>query len=262
MRNWTCILNLFISLMLVQGLRINRSSKILASLRRQWLSFPNGFKLRSAVSPSYNGEDIVAHLRSAINSKVSHYWLEQLSGVEKPIAKSLISQLTSLNVAGYLPSTGPVREGTLVDFYIQEKVKHPDKIILMRCGDFYESYGIDAVMLVSHCGLNPMGGKCKAGCPISNIQATLDGLTSAGLTVAVYEELSDLESSRGPSSSKMKLKTRFLSQIVSPASSTYAYDLTLRNDDIEFPENRPVLGEVVVLMMVDKILIVPTSILY
>ncbi len=32
-----------------------------------------------------------------------------------------------------------------------------------------------------------MGNKAKAGCPIKNVQATLDGLTSAGLTVAVIE---------------------------------------------------------------------------
>jgi len=27
-------------------------------------------------------------------------------------------------------------------------------------GDFYEAFGVDAVMLVEHAGLNPMGGKC------------------------------------------------------------------------------------------------------
>lgn len=32
-------------------------------------------------------------------------------------------------------------------------------------------------MLVAYCGLNPMGGKCKAGCPVKNVQATLDRLT-------------------------------------------------------------------------------------
>lgn len=41
-------------------------------------------------------------------------------------------------------------------------------------GDFYETYGVDAIMLVEHCGLNAMAGKAKAGCPIRNVQATLD----------------------------------------------------------------------------------------
>ena len=44
-------------------------------------------------------------------------------------------------------------------------------------------------MLVQHAGLNPMGRKCRAGCPIQNLQPTLDSLTAAGLTVAVYEEI-------------------------------------------------------------------------
>ena len=38
-----------------------------------------------------------------------------------------------------------------------------------------------------------MGNKAKAGCPIRNIQQTLDGLTDAGLTVAVYEEVNDID---------------------------------------------------------------------
>jgi len=89
-------------------------------------------------------------------------------------------------------------------------------------------------MMVMYAGLNPMGGKAKAGCPIKNIQPTLDGLTGAGLTVAVYEEANDLDSSPGK-----KIKKRILAQIVSPGSSTYLYDACLRTDDVDFKENRP-----------------------
>lgn len=77
-----------------------------------------------------------------------------------------------------------------------------------------------------------MANKAKAGCPYSNVQATLDGLTSQGLSVAVYEELL-------PSTSP---KTRGLSQIVFPGASTYIYNLSLRQDNIEFRENCPVIG--------------------
>jgi hypothetical protein len=31
--------------------------------------------------------------------------------------------------------------------------------------------GVAAVFLVAHCGLNPMGGRARAGCPWRNIQA-------------------------------------------------------------------------------------------
>lgn len=50
-------------------------------------------------------------------------------------------------------------------------------------------------MLIEYAGLNPMGNKPRAGCPIKNIQQTLDHLTNAGLSVAVYEEINSQESS-------------------------------------------------------------------
>ena len=49
---------------------------------------------------------------------------------------------------------------------------------------FFLLAGVDALMLVAYAGLNPMGNKCKAGCPVRNIQATLDSLTSVDLSVA------------------------------------------------------------------------------
>eukprot|EP01035_Chromulina_nebulosa_P022938 gene22938-29711_t len=75
---------------------------------------------------------------------------------------------------------------------MQSKLKYPEKIILVRCGDFYETYGIDAIMLVAYCGLNPMADKCKAGCPKGNIQKTLDSLTSNGFSIAVHEEINHI----------------------------------------------------------------------
>ncbi|KAF4709188.1 DNA mismatch repair ATPase msh1, partial [Perkinsus olseni] len=38
------------------------------------------------------------------------------------------------------------------------------QIQLVRCGDFYKTYGVDAVMLVNYCGLNAMAGRPRAGC--------------------------------------------------------------------------------------------------
>ena len=55
----------------------------------------------------------------------------------------------------------------------------------MQVGEFYETMGIDAVMLVQHAGLNPMGSgnPPKAGCPVCNLRRTLLDLTNAGLSV-------------------------------------------------------------------------------
>jgi DNA mismatch repair ATPase MutS len=153
----------------------------------------------------------------------------------------LIPQLTPDNALAYSSPTGPARKGTLLEYVMKEKKRHSDKVLLVRVGDFYESYGIDAIMLVQYAGLNPMGGRARAGCPIRNIQATLDGLTSSGLAVAIYEELNDVNAARGPSS-KAGLKRRTLSQIVSPGASTYLYDLRMRHENIDFKENRPAVG--------------------
>ena len=109
-----------------------------------------------------------------------------------------------------------------------------------RCGasvgDFYEAYGVDALLLVEHCGLNPMAQKARAGCPIPNVQQTLNGLTSAGFAVNVYEEHPH-ELMGGT-----KLKKRFLSQVVTPASPTYLHEACMGRVDLEYAEPPPVAG--------------------
>ena len=63
-----------------------------------------------------------------------------------------------------------------------------------------------------------------------------------GLTVAVYEELAAPESPRGGSLKRRGLKTRALSQVVSPGSATYLMggDVCLKaNEDLEYRETRP-----------------------
>ena len=71
-----------------------------------------------------------------------------------------------------------------------------------------------------------MAGKARAGCPISNIQQTLDCLTRVGLRAAVYEEASDTDALPG-GSVRPRLKSRMLAQVVSGANPTYLYDLVL-----------------------------------
>lgn len=187
-------------------------------------------------------QDHIDNVLGGQGSRIHPAWVRRLSEVDRPVARALIAQLTGDNVLGYTaPKTAAAatkRKGTLLDFVMQEKIKHSDKILLVRVGDFYECYGIDAIMLVQYAGLNPMGNKARAGCPIRNVQATLDSLTSVGLVVAVYEELIEAK----PSAARVGLKSRGMSQIVSPGTSTYLYDLRLRHEDIEFRVNKPVVG--------------------
>lgn len=217
----------------------------------KFLRWTQQYARRSSSSPKYpnvrfhssssNAVDNFLDRLEANPNKISKYWIARLKEVEKFSARLLIPKLITDTELGHDPTSGPAKAGTLLAYVQNQKKIYPEKVILTRCGDFYETYGIDAIMLINYCGLNPMGNKTKAGCPVRNIQATLDGLTSAGLSVAVYEELSDVDADRGPSA-KAKLKSRAMTQIVSPATSTYVYDACLRHDEIEFRYNRPVIG--------------------
>lgn len=98
-------------------------------------------------------------------------------------------------------------------------------------------------MLVGYSGLNPMGNKPKAGCPARNVQYYLNGLTDAGLSVAIYEEVSDNDANKGPSTKVAKIKDRYFSQIVSPGSPLYSFNLCLKSSEIEYMQGAyPAIG--------------------
>ena len=187
------------------------------------------------------------------NASIDLYWIEPLLSLTKSSSRSLVRQLQYQNCPmGYDPSASPFsalvssennsskkRTTSLLSFIRQQKQRHfNDAIMLVRVGDFYETYGVDALMLVEHCGLNPMAGKARAGCPWRNVQATLDGLTNAGFRVAVYEEWNgDEEGFRemvgidvAEQTGKKSLKRRYLAQVVSSANPTYMHGLVLKDD--------------------------------
>ena len=158
-------------------------------------------------------------------------WAPRLDALRRPVAVALADQLAA-NALGFphasldddaAPARGP---RTLLLEALDWKATHATKVVLVRVGEFYEAWGVDAVMLVEHCGLNAMGDKVRAGCPWRNLQATLDGLTAVGLSVAVYEER--------PDGDRKKRKVRYLSQVVTPASRTYVSGSNLERGDIDF----------------------------
>ena len=60
--------------------------------------------------------------------------------------------------------------------------------LCMQVGSFYEAAGLDAILLVEHCGLNFMGGNLSAGCPVGNIHQVLKQLVrEAGFDVVSGE---------------------------------------------------------------------------
>eukprot|EP00667_Euglena_gracilis_P000511 EG_transcript_511 len=162
-------------------------------------------------------------------------WQQHLSShwPLRPAASRLLPLLNGNNVLGH-PSQPKNQTDSLFQFACKQKQLHPDKVLLVKVGEFYETWGLDAVLLVQHCGLNAMGGNARAGCPLGNVQQTVDALVEVGLMVAVYEE--------GPGAEGSRTKSRFLGGILSPGSSTYMYDARLRLGDIEYREGRPYIG--------------------
>lgn len=92
--------------------------------------------------------------------EIQEYWDNVLEGVDKPSAKRLI-QFVDTSVPLGLPTllqsgNGGKSRPPAFAFFYETKKEYPDKIVLVRVGEFYETIGIDAILLVQHAGLNPM----------------------------------------------------------------------------------------------------------
>jgi DNA mismatch repair protein MutS len=99
------------------------------------------------------------------------------------------------------------------------KAKHPDAVLLFRCGDFYETYGEDAVLASEILGItltkrNNGGVKSTemAGFPHHALDTYLPKLIRAGKRVAICDQLED------PKFAK-KLVKRGITELVTPGIS-------------------------------------------
>ena len=82
---------------------------------------------------------------------------------------------------------------TLISQYEELKRKHPDALLLFRCGDFYECYDEHAVKAADVLGItltvrNSTGRK-MAGFPFHALDTYLPKLIRAGLRVAICDQL-------------------------------------------------------------------------
>ncbi len=203
--------------------------------RGTWVANPVAVRQFISVSCTSDMDNIFGNNTSAIDL----YWRKELTRVDKPAARRLIPTLVKENPLGFLPGPTMLRKDSLFGFVCEMKQKYSDKVILVRVGEFYETWGVDAIMLVQWCGLNPMGRRAKAGCPVRNIQQTLDGLVGAGLSVCIFEELDDAGTK---ATTRRKIKPRALTQVVTPGSQTYLFDMTLCQEEVNFHESRPYMG--------------------
>ena len=110
-------------------------------------------------------------------------------------------------------------ETPLMKQYNQFKAKHPDAILLFRVGDFYETFGEDAVKASQILGIvltKRANGSAQfvdlAGFPHHSIDVYLPKLVRAGYRVAICEQLED------PKLTKTIVK-RGITELVTPGVS-------------------------------------------
>ncbi|MFV0471063.1 MAG: DNA mismatch repair protein MutS [Paludibacteraceae bacterium] len=123
-------------------------------------------------------------------------------------------------------------ETPMMKQYNDIKTKHPDAVLLFRCGDFYETYSSDAVIAADILGITltrRANGKGKtiemAGFPHHALDTYLPKLVRAGKRVAICDQLED------PKLTK-KIVKRGVTELVTPGVS-YS-DTTLNHKENNF----------------------------
>ena len=103
--------------------------------------------------------------------------------------------------------------------FLDLKAKHPDAVMLFRCGDFYETYSTDAIVAAEILGITltkRANGKGKtiemAGFPHHALDTYLPKLVRAGKRGAICDQLED------PKMTK-KLVKRGITELVTPGVS-------------------------------------------
>ncbi|HPG55783.1 MAG TPA: DNA mismatch repair protein MutS, partial [Candidatus Enterocola sp.] len=110
-------------------------------------------------------------------------------------------------------------ETPMLKQYNAVKKQHPDALLLYRCGDFYETYGEDAVTASAILGITlTMRGKDTsneirmAGFPYHAIDTYLPKLVRAGWRVAICDQLEDPKLAKG-------IVKRGITELVTPGVS-------------------------------------------
>lgn len=132
------------------------------------------------------------------------------------------------------------KETPLTKQYNEIKSRYPDTILLFRLGDFYETFGQDAVLTAKCCGItltkrnNGAAGKTElAGFPHHQLDNYLPKLVKAGYRVAVCEQLEDPKKAKG-------IVKRGVTEVVTPGVALYDKMLDAgRNNFVMCVKNAP-----------------------
>src|SRR5438128_8820732 len=121
------------------------------------------------------------------------------------------------------------------------KAKYPDAILLFRVGDFYETFGQDAIITSQVLGItltkrnNGSASENElAGFPHHALDTYLHKLVKAGYRVAICDQLEDPKAAKG-------IVKRGVTEMVTPGTATNDKLLDLSNNNflaaIHFSEN-------------------------
>jgi hypothetical protein len=131
-----------------------------------------------------------------------------------------ITRETALKMTADLSPRCPLgieggKKGSMLAQVLEFKSFHPDKVLLVRVGEMYEAFGVDAALVVdAFVGCDPKNGEARVAVHASKVQHVLDQLVIRGLTTAVYEESEVICTPRH----------RYMAQIVSSANPLYGID--------------------------------------
>jgi DNA mismatch repair protein MutS len=131
---------------------------------------------------------------------------------------------------GTEPFGGHDRETPLMAQYNQIKAAQPDALLLFRVGDFYETFGSDAVVVAGVLGIvltkrNNGGSDVElAGFPYHSLDMYLPRLVRAGHRVAICDQLEK------PSKEK-KIVRRGITEVVTPGVATGDHLLDTRTNN-------------------------------
>ncbi|MFM1888017.1 MAG: hypothetical protein RL501_304 [Bacteroidota bacterium] len=133
-------------------------------------------------------------------------------------------------------ATPSQKTSPLMQQYNGIKARYPDALLLFRVGDFYETFGQDAIKAAGILGIvltkrnNGSDQTELAGFPHHSLQTYLPKLVQAGLRVAICDQLED------PKTTKTIVK-RGVTELITPGVAL--------NDDLQQPKNQRFLAAVV-----------------
>ncbi|SBS89916.1 DNA mismatch repair protein, putative [Plasmodium malariae] len=158
--------------------------------------------------------------------KIPIYWIKKLEKLKNINAINCLEYLKDDNLLYF----DNYKNKGLLKFLNDEKRKYNNCIILSRVGDFYETYGLDSIFLIEFLNIKKMNNKLSCGFIKSSINKALHILTNNNLNVCIYEELNE---------KSLKMKKRYLSQIVTPELPIYLNNIqycSSTNEDISNKE--------------------------